>query len=211
MTRLPVTLTIIAATSVALASFTVAQDASLYEDVANPDASFVRVVDAKSPVAVIQSVSFDKIEAGVTPYVVIDGDTEVQITAGETTATEAVQPATFYSFVVGADGTSALVVDKINRNPAQADVTFYNLSDIASADLYVPQAKAIAIEGVKPNGGGAVALKAPLTLDFEVRDGETVVATVPTVDLKRREGVAVVLSGSAGSYTATVTPNALAR
>jgi hypothetical protein len=156
-------------------------------------------------------VSFDKIEAGVTPYVVIDGDTEVQITAGETTATEAVQPATFYSFVVGADGTSALVVDKITRNPAQADVTFYNLSDIASADLYVPQAKAIAIEGVKPNGGGAVALKAPLTLDFEVRDGETVVATVPTVDLKRREGVAVVLSGSAGSYTATVTPNALAR
>lgn len=209
MTRLPITLTTLAL--VAAASAAPAQDASLYEDVANPDASFVRVVDATSPVAVIQTVSFDKIEAGVTPYVVIDGASEVKITAGETTATEAVQPATFYSFVVGADGASTLVVDKITRNPAQADVTFYNLSDIASADLYVPQAKAVAIEGVTPNNGGAVALKAPLKLEFEVKDGDTVVATLPAVDLKRREGVAIVLSGSGGSYTATVTPNALAR
>ncbi len=209
MTRLPVTLSSLVLAAAASVAF--AQDASLYEDVANPDASFVRVVDARSPVAVIQSVSFDSIEAGVTPYVVIDGDTEVKITAGETTATEPVQPATFYSFVVGADGTSALVVDKITRNPAQADVTFYNLSDIPSADLYVPQAKAIAVEGVAPSDGGAVALKAPLTLDFEIRNGEEVVATLPAVALKRREGVAIVLSGTAGNYSATVTPNALAR
>jgi hypothetical protein len=193
------------------ASTVTAQDASLYEDVANPNASFVRVVDATASVAVIQAASFDRVENSVTPYVVIDGDKEVRITSGETTATEAIQPATFYSFVVGADGTSALVVDKISRNPAQADVTFYNLSDIASANLYVPQAKAVAIEGVAPSSGGAVALKAPLTLDFEIRDGETVVATVPAVDLKRREGVAIVLSGTEGNYTATVTPNALAK
>lgn len=193
------------------ASLALAQDASLYEDVANPDSSFVRIVDATASVAVIQSASFDKVEAGVTPYVVIDGETEVRLTSGETTATEAIQPATFYSFVVGADGTSALIVDKITRNPSQADVTFYNLSDIASANLYVPQAKAVAIEGIAPSSGGAVALKAPLTLDFEIRDGDTVVATVPAVDLKRREGVAIVLSGTGGSYTATVTPNALAK
>lgn len=209
MTRLPITLSSLA--FLAATSVTLAQDASLYEDVANPNASFVRVVDATSPVAVIQTVSFDSIEAGVTPYVVIDGDAEVRITAGETTATKPVQPATFYSFVVGVDGASALVVDKITRNPAQADVTFYNLSDIASADLYVPQARAMAIEGIKPNDGGAVALKAPLKLDFEVKDGSTVVATLPAVDLKRREGVAIVLSGSDGDYSATVTPNALAR
>jgi hypothetical protein len=209
MTRIPATCSVLAL--IALGSTALAQDASLYEDVANPDSSFVRVVDTKSPVAMIQAVSFDSIVAGVTPYVVIDGETEVKITAGELSATETVEPATFYSFVVGADGSSALVVDKITRNPAQADVTFYNLSDIPSADLYAPQAKAIAIEGVGVNEGGAVALKAPLTLDFEVRDGETVVATVPAVDLKRREGVAIVLSGTGGTYTASVTPNALAR
>lgn len=209
MTRIPATCSVLAL--IALGSTALAQDASLYEDVANPNSSFVRVVDAKSPVAMIQAVSFDTIVAGVTPYVVIDGETEVKITAGELSATETVEPATFYSFVVGADGSSALVEDKITRNPAQADVTFYNLSDIPSADLYAPQAKAMAIEGVGVNEGGAVALKAPLTLDFEVRDGETVVATVPSVDLKRREGVAIVLSGTGGTYTASVTPNALAR
>jgi hypothetical protein len=209
MKRLPAACSVLAL--IALGSTALAQDASLYADVANPNSSFVRVVDAKSPVAMIQAVIFDSIVAGVTPYVVIDGETEVKITAGELSATETVEPATFYSFVVGADGSSALLVDKITRNPAQADVTFYNLSDIPSADLYAPQAKAMAIEGVGMNKGGAVALKAPLTLDFEVRDGETVVATVPAVDLKRREGVAIVLSGTGGTYTATVTPNALAR
>ena len=195
----------------AAATAALAQDGGLYEDVANPEASFVRVVDAGTPVAVIQSASFDRVDGGVTPYVVIDGETEVKITSGETSTTETIEPATFYSFVVGADGTSALVVDKISNSPAQADVTFYNLSDIASADLYAPQAKAMAIKGVAVNGGGAVALKAALTLDFEVRDGETVVATVPAVALKRREGVAIVLSGTGGSYTATVAPNALAK
>lgn len=209
MTRIPASCSLIAL--IALGSTALAQDAGLYEEVANPNSSFVRVVDAKSPVAMVQAVSFDNIVAGVTPYVVIDGASEVQITSGELSATETVEPATFYSFVVGADGSSALVVDKITRNPAQADVTFYNLSDIASADLYVPQAKAMAIEGVGKNEGGAVALKAPLTLDFEVREGETVLAKVPAVDLKRREGVAIVLSGTGGTYTATVTPNALAR
>jgi microcompartment protein CcmK/EutM len=209
MTRGPKSLALLALVAAATASL--AQDASLYEDVANPDASFVRVVDADSPVVVIQAVSFDSVEAGVTPYVVIDGGSEVQITSGETTAIEPIEPATFYSFVVGADGKSSMVVDKITRNPAQADVTFYNLSDVAMADLYVPQAKAVAIAGVKPNEGGAVALRAPLTLNFEVRDRDTVIAKVTAVDLKRREGVAIVISGTGGTYTATVTPNALAR
>lgn len=208
MTRIHKTLPALALMLATTASM--AQDGGLYEDVANPEASFVRVIDAGTTVAVIQSASFDSVESGVTPYVVIDGETEVKIVSGETTATETIQPATFYSFVVGEDGTSTMVVDKITNNPAQADVTFYNLSDIASADLYAPQAKAMAIEGVAINGGGAVALKAPLTLDFEVRDGETVLASVPAVELKRREGVAIVLSGTGGTYTATVTPNALA-
>ncbi|WP_309667314.1 alginate O-acetyltransferase AlgF [Tabrizicola sp.] len=193
------------------ASAALAQDAGLYEDVANPDASFVRVVDAGTKMAMIQSASFDSVDGGVTPYVVIDGETEVQIVSGETSVTETIQPATFYSFVVGEDGSSALVVDTITNNPAQADVTFYNLSDVAMADLFVPQAKTIAIKGVAVNGGGSVALKAPLTLDFEVRDGEKVLATLPAVALKRREGVAIVLSGSGGTYTATVSANTLAK
>lgn len=194
-----------------VASAAMAQDAGLYEDIANPDASFVRVVDAGSATIMIQQASFADLTGSVTPYVVIDGKTEVQIVAGAVTATEAVKPATFYSYVVGADGKGVLITDKITRSPAQADVTFYNLSDIASVDLYAPQAKAVAVGGVAMGNGGSVALKAPLTLDFEVRDGDKVLATIPAVALIRREGVAIVFSGSAGAYTATATPNALSR
>ena len=193
------------------ASAAMAQDAGLYEDIANPDASFVRVVDAGSATIMIQSASFADLTGGVTPYVVIDGKTEVQIVVGAATATEAVKPATFYSYVVGADGKGVLVTDKITRSPAQADVTFYNLSDVASVDLYAPQAKAVAVGGVAMGNGGSVALKAPLTLDFEVRDGDKVLGTIPAVALVRREGVAIVFSGTAGAYTATATPNALSR
>ena len=193
------------------ASAALAQDAGLYEDIANPDASFVRVVDTGSALIMVKATSFQDLKAGVTPYVVIDGDSEVQIVAGDTTATEAVKPATFYSYVVGADGKGVLVTDAITRSPAQADVTFYNLSDVASVDLYAPLAKAVAIGAVAMGSGGSVALKAPLTLDFDVRDGDTVLASVPAVALVRREGVAIVFSGSAGAYTATFTPNELAR
>ena len=50
-------------------------------------------------------------------------------------------------------------------------------------------------------------LKAPLTLDFEVRDGETVLASLPAIEMRRRAGVTVVFSGSAGAYSAFSTEN----
>ena len=56
-----------------------------------------------------------------------------------------------------------------------------------------------------------MALKAPLKVDMEsVADGETV-ATVAQLDLKRRGGVSIVFSGTAGSYTATAIDNAFFR
>lgn len=208
MTRFHQVLSILA---VLAAPAALAQDAGLYEDVANPDASFVRVVDTGSATIMIQQASFADLTGGVTPYVVIDGKAEVQIVTGAATATEPVKPATFYSYVVGADGKGVMVTDKITRSPAQADVTFYNLSDVPTVDLYAPQAKAVAVGGVAMGNGGSVALKAPLTLDFEVRSGDKVLASVPLVALVRREGVAIVFAGSGGAYTVTATPNALAR
>ena len=54
---------------------------------------------------------------------------------------------------------------------------------------------------------GAVALKAPLTLDFELRaDGETL-ASVAAVELKRKAGVSIVLTELDGAYTAVAVPN----
>jgi alginate O-acetyltransferase complex protein AlgF len=60
------------------------------------------------------------------------------------------------------------------------------------------------------NGAANVALKAPLTLDFEVRDGDKVLASLPAVDLQRRGGVAIVLRGTAGNYTVAGSDSTLA-
>ncbi len=188
-----------------------AQDAGLYDEVASPNASFVRVIVEPMGVAMVQTTSFDALENGISPYVVVEQPGEVQISAGleETVAT--VEAGKFYTFVLASGGTGELLTDDITRSPSQADVAFYNLSDVDAVDLFVPQASAVAIEGVAIGASDSVALKAPLTLDFEVRQGDTVLATVPAIDLKRREGVTIVLRGSAGAYEAVATPNALAR
>jgi alginate O-acetyltransferase complex protein AlgF len=184
----------------------IANDGQLYKDVTDPNASFVRVVSPGASVAVVSGESFDTLEGGFTPFVVVDAG-EIDVLAGDVSGTVSVEPSSYYSFIVGADGTTTTVKDQITNNPAQADLVFYNLSDIPSVDLYVPQAKAVAVGGVPADESGSVALKAPLTLDFEVREGETQVATISGVELKRRAGVTILLTGSAGNYEAVAVEN----
>jgi len=188
-----------------------AQDGGLYEDVLDPNAAFVRVIAAPMEGALVQTTSFDALSEGVSPYVVIGEPGEVKVTAGMAEGTVDVSPGSWTTFVVKADGTGVFLNDEVKANPSQSDVAFYNLSDVPSADLYVPAAKAAAVPGVAMGEGGNVALKAPLTLDFEARDGDTVLASVTGVDLKRRDGVTFVLRGQGGSYELVAVPNAISR
>jgi Alginate O-acetyl transferase AlgF len=188
-----------------------AQDAGLYDDIASPDASFVRVIVPPNGVAMVQTTSFDALDTGLSPYVVVEEPGEVQISAGVDETTATVEAGKFYTYIVAEGGEGELLTDTITRSPGQADVAFYNLSDVAAVDLYVPAAKAVAIPGVAAGAGDAVALKAPLNIAFELRDGDKVLASVAAVDLKRREGVTIVLRGTAGAYTAFAAANALSR
>ncbi|MGB8812487.1 MAG: hypothetical protein WCC57_04820 [Paracoccaceae bacterium] len=184
-----------------------AQDAELYEGVADPSSSFVRVIVSGQTMANVDGVSFDGLETGVTPYVMIEKPGDVQISAGEENTTQTIVASTYYTYLVGADGVGTMLTDAITNSPAQADVTFYNLSDVPSIDLFVPAAKAVAIPAVAANQTGSVALKAPLKLEFEIKQGDAVLASVPAVDLKRRAGIAIVFRGTNGSYEAAVTEN----
>ncbi|MDB5658922.1 MAG: hypothetical protein JWS10_1537 [Cypionkella sp.] len=192
------------------ASAALAQDGGLYEDVPDPSASFVRVVAASPTNAVIDSKTFDQLDDGISGYVVVTKPGEINLVTGVDDATVTVAAGKYYSYVVGADGTKTLVPEDITSNPAQAVISFFNLSDLPTVDLYVPAAKAVALKGVAMNGAANVALKAPLKLDFEVRDGDKVLASLPAVDLQRRGGVAIVLRGSAGNYTVVGSNSALA-
>lgn len=192
------------------ATAVLAQDGGLYADVPDPNASFVRVVAATPTNAVIDSKTFDQLDSGISGYVVVAKPGEIKMVTGVDDATVSVEAGKYYSYVVGADGTKTLVSEDITSNPAQAVISFFNLSDVAAVDLYVPAAKAAALTAVPMNGEANVALKAPLTLDFEVRDGDKVLASLSAVDLQRRGGVAIVLRGSAGNYTVAGSDSALA-
>ena len=82
---------------------------------------------------------------------------------------------------------------------------------MASVDLFVPSAKVKAIEAVAGDTAKSVALKAPLTLDFEVQSEGATVAKVASLDLKRRGGVSIIFSGTAGNYSAAAVENAFFR
>ncbi|OYU37472.1 MAG: hypothetical protein CFE33_20615 [Pseudorhodobacter sp. PARRP1] len=187
-----------------------AQDGGLYADVPDPSASFVRVVSAAPTNAVIDTKTFNQLDNGISGYVVVANPGVIKLVTGVDDATVNVEAGKYYSYLVGADGTKTLVPEDITSNPAQAVISFFNLSDLPKVDLYVPAAKAVALPGVAMNSAANVALKAPLTLDFEVRDGDKVLATLPAVDLQRRGGVAIVLRGSSGNYTVAGSDSALA-
>ncbi len=188
-----------------------AQDGGLYEDVPDPNASFVRVVGANLTNGVIDSTAFSDLAAGVSGYVVVPKAGEVSITTGVDEAKVTVEAGKYYSYIVGTDGTGKLVAEDISSSPAQAVVTVFNLSDKPSVDLFVPAAKAVAVKAVASNSSSSVALKAPLTLDFEVREGDTALASLAGVDLQRRGGVAIVFRGTAGAYEVVMAPSSLAK
>lgn len=183
-----------------------AQDNQLYEAPADPNASFVRVVSPGDTLAVVGRNTFENVQGGVTPYVTVAAGT-LSAAVGGLAGEGEILPASFYSFVKATDGTLHLLQDAITNSPAKADLVFYNLSDLPSVDLFVPSIEAAALEDIPQNTSHRVTLKAPLTLDFEVRDGATAVASLSGIEMRRRAGVTIVFSGTAGDYTAFSTEN----
>lgn len=206
MTYLSRSITLALALSLAAAAPALAQDNQLYEEPADPNASFVRIVSPGETLAVVQGNTFDNVQGGVTPYVTL-APGAVSVTVGGLAGEGEIPPASFYSFVSGTDGTLHLLQDVITNSPAKADLVFYNLSDLPSVDLFVPAVDTLALEDIVQNTSRQVTLKAPLTLDFEVRAGATVLASLPAIEMRRRAGVTVVFSGNAGDYTAFSTEN----
>ncbi len=187
-----------------------AQDDGLYDAPVDPNSAFVRVLVPGAAVAVVNGTTIDDMTDGLSAYVnVKPGD--IQVSAGDVAGTVSAVPGAYYTYAATAAGEPLLLTDQPATDPSKATVYFYNLSDMPVVDLFVPSAKVNAIEGVAGEAAKSVALKAPLTLDFEVQAEGATVATVAALDLKRRGGVSIVFTGSDGSYSATAVENAFFR
>ena len=187
-----------------------AQDDGLYDAPVDPNSAFVRVLVPGAAVAVVNGTTIDNVTDGLSAYVNVQpGD--IQVSAGDVAGSVTAEPGAYYTYASTASGEPLVVTDQPANDPSKATVYFYNLSDKPSVDLFVPSAKVKALEGVAGDSAKSVALKAPLTLDFEVQADGATVAQVAALDLKRRGGVSIVFSGSGGNYTATAVENAFFR
>jgi alginate O-acetyltransferase complex protein AlgF len=187
-----------------------AQDDGLYDAPVDPNSAFVRVLVPGAAVAVVNGTTVDQITDGLSAYVnVAPGD--IPVSAGDVSGSVTTAPGAYYTYAWSVEGEPLVLQDDPASDPSKATVYFYNLSDLASVDLFVPAAKTKAIEAVAGDTTKAVALKAPLTLDFEVQAEGKPVATVAALDLKRRGGVSIIFTGSNGTYSAAAVENAFFR
>ena len=182
-------------------------DNGLYKDVRDPDASFVRLIVPGKNHGRIASAGVADLDNGVSHFVHVEpGEVKVAVEGAESSFT--VAPRTVYSVIVAEDGTPVPLPEKLESNPAKADVSFFNLTDRDGLDLFVPRAKANVAQGIAAGRNDSVAVKAPLTLDFEVKSGDEVLASVPGVELRRKEGVSIIVTGRDGDYRAFAHANA---
>lgn len=206
----PILVTIAAALLAGATTMAAAQDDGLYDAPVDPNSAFVRVLVPGSAVAVVNGTTVDNITDGLSAYVNVEpGD--IPVSAGDVSGSLPAAPGTYYTYAWSVEGEPLVLEDAPSSDPSKATVYFYNLSDLASVDLFVPTAKVRAIEAVAGDSTKSVALKAPLTLDFEVQADGKPVASVAALDLKRRGGVSIVFTGSNGSYSATAVENAFYR
>ena len=67
--------------------------------------------------------------------------------------------------------------------------------------------RAVARARAPVRAAAAVAVRAPLTLDFELRAEDATLAGVASVALERKAGVSFVMTGARGIYDAVAVPN----
>ena len=187
-----------------------AQDEGLYEAPVDPNSAFVRVLAPGASVAVVNGSSLDGLQGGLSAYVnVSPGD--IALSAGEAAGTVAASAGSYYTYAWSAAGGAATLQDKTSNDPAKADVYLYNLSDKPTIDLFVPAAKVNAIAATPAGGSKSVSLKAPLKIDVEVKAGNETIGKVAALELTRRGGISIVVSGTNGSYDVVAVKNMYVR
>lgn len=166
-----------------------AQDDSLYPAPDDPNAAHLRLYAPDAPQVRIAGESASTGDVGLTDYLDVSPGT-IALLAGDASADITVEANTHYTYFPTED---RLLTDERQDSPSQAGLTVYNLSQETAFDLYVPEADAVAIADVPPGESRTVALRAPLTLAFSLRqDGETI-AKLDEVRLRRGTGTSVLI------------------
>jgi len=171
------------------------QDAGLYANAIDPNKAYVRVHVIDPDQASIGGAAVAVPDEQVSGYVSVPVGS-IEIGSGDKTADMTVEAGTYYTFAQSANGFVQFV-DPAIADPSKAEVLFYNLTDTAGVNLFVPAAKTNAITAVNAGTSQSVELRAPLTLSFEAQADGTTLASVSDVTLERKQAVSLFLNPTA--------------
>jgi hypothetical protein len=171
------------------------QDAGLYANAIDPTKAYVRVHVIDPDQASIGREAVAVPAEGVSGYVSVPAGS-IEIGSGEKAADMTVEAGTYYTFAQNADGFVQFA-DPAIADPSKAEVLFYNLTDTANVNLFVPAAKTNAITAVNAGTSQSVELRAPLTLSFEAQADGATLASVSDVALERKQAISLFLNPTA--------------
>lgn len=185
----------IALASSANVQLSLGQDAGLYANAIDPTMAYVRVHVIDADQASIGGAAVAVPDEQVSGYVSVPPGT-IEIGSGDNAAEMTVEAGTYYTFAQNADGFTQFI-DPAIADPSKAEVLFYNLTETAGVDLFVPAAKTNAITDVNAGSSQSVELRAPLSLSFEAQSDGATLATVSDVALERKQAVSLFLNPTA--------------
>lgn len=173
-----------------------AGDEGLYEGLPPENAGFVRWLNLDASQVSVQTTDgkIDVPAASLAPYAVAVSGAKT-FAVGDKELPVDVEAGKFYTVVASGPLAGKVFEDEAPTDPTKSRLYFYNLTDSADVDLFVPKAKKDALSDVASGASKSVDLKAPLTIDMVARVGGEDVAQYPGVALKRRGGSSLVLYG----------------
>lgn len=184
------------------------QDAGLYANAIDPTKAYVRVHVTDPDQASIAGAAIVVPNEQVSGYVSVPAGS-IAIGSGDDAADMTVEAGTYYTFAQTADGFLQFV-DPAIADPSKAEVLFYNLTDKAGVDLFVPAAKTNAITDVNAGTSQTVELRAPLKLSFEAQADGATLASVSDVALERKQAVSLFLNTTADGVELVQVTNSFA-
>ncbi len=189
-------------------------DTALYDPAPPPNSAFLRIVSAAPTPATDVKIAGNAVELGeanVSGYVVVPGGKSAVEASGKSGEVDC-PSGKYCSVVFGlASGSGpTLIVDEVLSNPAKSGLHFYNLTDQPALTLFAPDQK---VDLFKDVASGAMQFRqvGAVTVNFVVKAGDSEVAKLDGVELKRRTGHSVIVSGTTGSIAATVVENTVTK
>jgi Alginate O-acetyl transferase AlgF len=189
-----------------------AGDDGLYAAPPPPDATFIRVLNGTedtAPLSLAMQTAAVKVQMHqVSPYTMLKAG-DLVVKGLPTDIPVSLKAGGYYTLAVKIGGASKLFIDTPPEDPAKSRVYFYNLTDQASVDLFVPAASKNAISGVMSDEATSVELKAPLQIDMVAKSASGELAHFDDVALKRRSTLTIAVFGSNGHFSSLVQPNTI--